>query len=89
VLVNPETFSCALAKICTVIENLPKEKLLMEGDFIASPASNLPTIINPFTIRNFHENLQRLKLDVERIAPVHGRVVVTMEEMRKALQKAE
>jgi glyoxylase-like metal-dependent hydrolase (beta-lactamase superfamily II) len=67
-----------------LIAYLPNEKLVMEGDAaIASLAPNLPAGPNPFVIKNFQENLERLKLDVERIAPVHGGVVVPLEEVRK------
>jgi hypothetical protein len=33
---------------------------------------------------NLYENIERLKLDVEQIAPIHGRVA-KMEELRKAV----
>lgn len=36
---------------------------------------------------NLYENLQRLKLNVARIAPIHGRVV-PFADMLKALGKA-
>ena len=34
-----------------------------------------------------HDELQRLKLDVATIAPIHGRGAVPMEEMMKAIGK--
>ena len=49
---------------------------------IRAPAPSAP---NPASI-NLYENIERLKLDVDRIAPLHGRVV-TLAEIRKAVGK--
>jgi glyoxylase-like metal-dependent hydrolase (beta-lactamase superfamily II) len=52
---------------------LPKEKVLLEADGFNPPAQTLtrtPPSINPQTV-NLEANIQRLKLDVERIIPVH------------------
>lgn len=73
---------------------LPKEKLLIEADaFSPLPPkappypSNIPApAVNPFTV-SFQENLQRLKLDVRQIVPLHGRVA-PIAELRKALEKS-
>lgn len=55
---------------------LPKEKILVEADAFTPPAPNAPapTSVNPFS-KNLHENINRLKLDVVQIAPLHGRLV--------------
>jgi len=55
---------------------LPKEKLLIEADaFTPAPAgSPAPAKPNPYHV-NLIDNLQRLKLDVERVLPLHGRIV--------------
>jgi glyoxylase-like metal-dependent hydrolase (beta-lactamase superfamily II) len=52
---------------------LPKEKIVIEADLFTPPAPNAPP---PATItashRTFFTNVQRLKLDVTTIAPIHG-----------------
>lgn len=55
---------------------LPKERLLIEGDAFTPgpPNSPAPQPANPYHV-NLVDNLQRLKLDVERILPLHGRIV--------------
>jgi glyoxylase-like metal-dependent hydrolase (beta-lactamase superfamily II) len=62
---------------------LPKERLLMEADAYtpAPPNSAAPAQPNPYHV-NLVENIQRLKLDVERILPLHGRVVPAGELYR-------
>ncbi|MGH9329719.1 MAG: MBL fold metallo-hydrolase, partial [Vicinamibacterales bacterium] len=66
---------------------LPKEKILIEADVFTPPAPNAPppATPNPFSV-NLYENIQRLKLDVKQIAPLHGRLV-TMDDLRKAIGK--
>jgi glyoxylase-like metal-dependent hydrolase (beta-lactamase superfamily II) len=52
---------------------LPKEKVLLEADGFNPPAQPLartPPTISPYTA-NLEANMARLKLDVERIIPVH------------------
>ncbi len=59
---------------------LPKEKLLIEADaFTPSPPNTPPPAQpNPNHV-NLIENLERLKLSVDRILPLHGRVVPLAE----------
>ena len=59
---------------------LPKERLLIEADSFTpgAPNSPPPATPNPNHV-NLIENLERLKLDVERILPLHGRVVPVKE----------
>jgi glyoxylase-like metal-dependent hydrolase (beta-lactamase superfamily II) len=66
---------------------LPAEGILIEADVFTPPAPNAPppATPNPFAV-NFYENIQRLKLDVKQIAPLHGRVV-TMDDLRRAIGK--
>jgi glyoxylase-like metal-dependent hydrolase (beta-lactamase superfamily II) len=56
--------------------HLPRERLLIEADAYTPGAPNTPpaAVPNP-NHTNLVENLGRLKLDVERILPLHGRVV--------------
>jgi glyoxylase-like metal-dependent hydrolase (beta-lactamase superfamily II) len=52
---------------------LPKEKIVVEADLFTPPAPNapLPTTVSAAS-RTFFSNVQRLKLDVSTIAPIHG-----------------
>ena len=55
----------------------PREKLLIEADVYTPSPPGAPPRANPdqATVVNFYENIQRLELNVERIVPLHGRVV--------------
>jgi glyoxylase-like metal-dependent hydrolase (beta-lactamase superfamily II) len=66
---------------------LPKEKLLIQADAFSPVAANAkyPVPPNPFTV-SLADNIQRLKLDVDRHLPLHGRVV-PMGELNKAIGK--
>lgn len=66
---------------------LPAEKILIEADAFnpAAPNAAYPTPPNPFTV-NLFENIQRLKLNIEQILPIHGRLV-PMAELLKAIGK--
>ena len=70
-----------------LIAYLPKEKLLIEADVFNPRPPNAPPLrmANPFTV-NLFENLQRLKLDVVQIAPLHGRLV-TMADLATAIRR--
>ena len=61
---------------------LPTEKILVEVDAYAPPAANapMPTVPSPFAV-NLHDGIQRLKLDVRQIVPLHGRAA-TLAELR-------
>jgi glyoxylase-like metal-dependent hydrolase (beta-lactamase superfamily II) len=70
-----------------IVAYLPKEKVLLEADAynpqpVAAAPPNPPS---PYTL-SLVDNLQRLKLDVQRIIPVHypadSRVVTTAELMK-------
>ena len=68
---------------------LPKEKILIEADDFTPPAPNGPAPV-PIALafgNNLYDNLQRLKIDVVAIAPLHGNVS-SMSEMRKVLGKS-
>ena len=70
-----------------LIGYLPKEKILIEADDFTPPnpgGSLIPTTMNFGNI--LWDNVQRLKLDVQTIAPLHGRVV-PFAEFPKALGK--
>ena len=71
-----------------IMAYMPKEKLLIEADVFTPGATNAPPPPTPnvFTV-NLYENLGRLKLSVEQIAPLHGRLV-TMGDLLKAVGKS-
>jgi glyoxylase-like metal-dependent hydrolase (beta-lactamase superfamily II) len=52
---------------------LPKERLLVEADAWTPtpPGAKPPTAVNPLWL-NLRDNIQRLGLDVQRFAPLHG-----------------
>ena len=67
---------------------MPAEKILVEADDFTPPAPNGPGLV-PLAAQfgnNLYDNIQRLKLDIQTIAPLHGRVV-PYTEMPKALGK--
>lgn len=66
---------------------LPKEKVLIEVDVYSPLAPNAPppSVPNPAAV-NLYENIQRLNLDVDRIAPLHGRLV-TLADLKKTIGK--
>jgi glyoxylase-like metal-dependent hydrolase (beta-lactamase superfamily II) len=66
---------------------LPAERLLIEADVYSPPAPNVtsppPAIFAP----NLVANIDRLGLQVDRIVPIHGRVV-PVSDLRAAAQTA-
>jgi glyoxylase-like metal-dependent hydrolase (beta-lactamase superfamily II) len=69
-----------------LIAYLPKEKVLFQGDGFLPPAEADATTPNPVDPNNLLNNINRLKLDVETIVPVHypaGGRAVTMAELTK------
>ena len=75
-----------------IVAYLPKEKILVEADAFTPPAqadAPPPTPVTPNN-SNLVENIDRLKLDVETIVPIHyppdGRKV-TMAELMRAVGK--
>ncbi len=60
--------------------HLPKEKILIEADAYTPGAPNTPTPAKPNDLHlNLVQNLDRLKLDVAQILPLHGRIVPLAE----------
>lgn len=68
---------------------LPTEKILVQVDAFAAPAPNTPppSAPNPFAV-NLYENIERLKLDVRQMAPLHGPGVATVADLRTAIGRA-
>jgi glyoxylase-like metal-dependent hydrolase (beta-lactamase superfamily II) len=67
---------------------LPEEKILIEADsFSPSPnPKDVPTAIP--NLVHFYNAVERLKLDVQVIAPMHGRLA-TLDEVRKVIAAYE
>ncbi len=59
-----------------IIAYLPKEKIPIVADAFSprEPITRTPDRLNRFTT-NLWENIRRLKLDIETILPIHGRMV--------------
>ena len=68
---------------------LPAAKVLVEADaYSPGPAdAPLPATPPPNAVRLF-DDMQRLKLDVSTIAPIHGRGPVPIAEFRRFVGKA-
>jgi glyoxylase-like metal-dependent hydrolase (beta-lactamase superfamily II) len=66
---------------------LPKEKLLIQADAFtpAAPNAKYMTPPSPFNV-SLADNISRLKLDVDRHLPLHGRIVPAAE-LNKAIGK--
>jgi glyoxylase-like metal-dependent hydrolase (beta-lactamase superfamily II) len=64
---------------------LPQEKLLIEADVFTPPPANAPPPARPlnFTL-NLADNLTRLRLSVDRLLPLHGRIV-PVADLHRAL----
>jgi glyoxylase-like metal-dependent hydrolase (beta-lactamase superfamily II) len=58
-----------------LIAYLPKEKILIEADMYTPPAPGTPLPPPTAAARTFLTNVQRLKLDVATLVPIHGPVV--------------
>jgi glyoxylase-like metal-dependent hydrolase (beta-lactamase superfamily II) len=69
---------------------LPKEKILVEADLFTPPAPNAPppTTITPAS-QTFYNNVQRLKLDVTTIAPIHGGRVYPWADFAKIVNSGK
>jgi flavorubredoxin len=66
---------------------LPKEKILIEADSFSTPAAALTSAPNGLAnMRHWYDFVQRLKLDVEQLVPIHGRIT-TMDEPREILER--
>ena len=66
---------------------LPKEKILVEADMFygmtGSPTEDVSAGYANFV--QWYDVVQRLKLDVETIVPIHGHPLTNMDEARQAL----
>lgn len=71
-----------------VLVYLPNEKILVEADAYTPLAANVPPPAkpNPYSV-NLYRNIQKLNLDVDRIAALHGPRVVTLADLRTAIDQ--
>jgi glyoxylase-like metal-dependent hydrolase (beta-lactamase superfamily II) len=69
-----------------VLVYLPKEKILVEADAYTPLAENVPppATPNPYSV-NLYENIQKLNLNVEKIAALHGPRVATLADLRSVI----
>jgi glyoxylase-like metal-dependent hydrolase (beta-lactamase superfamily II) len=67
---------------------LPKQKVLVEADLFTPPPPNGPALVPVAAgfANTLYDNIQRLKLDIATIAPLHGRVV-PYSDLPKAIGK--
>ena len=67
---------------------LPASKILVEADaFSPGPADAPPPATPPPNAVKLYDEIQRLKLNVATIAPIHGRGPVPIAELAKAIGK--
>jgi len=73
-----------------LIAYLPKEKIVVEADLFTPPAPNvpMPTAVTA-AHRTFFNNVQRLKLDVATIAPIHGGRVFPWADFAKFVSSSK
>jgi len=74
-----------------LVAYLPKHKLLVEADMWNPPAQpNAPPLLGVAAAEplNLWNNIQRLKLDVAQIAPLHGRIVAFSDFLRAVGQNS-
>ncbi len=62
---------------------LPKEKVLVEADSFSWPAGTRAGPRYHANNVNLERNIQKLKLDVKMLAPIHG-TMVSYSELQKA-----
>jgi glyoxylase-like metal-dependent hydrolase (beta-lactamase superfamily II) len=67
---------------------LPKQRILVEGDaYSPGPPDAPPPATPPPNAVTLNDEIQRLKLNVTTIAPIHGRGAVPIAELRKFIGK--
>jgi glyoxylase-like metal-dependent hydrolase (beta-lactamase superfamily II) len=70
-----------------LVAYFPKAKIVFQGDLVNLPANAKyqPTTINDSTL-HFFQAIQKLNLDVEKIAAVHG-PTTTLDDLKKAIER--
>ena len=73
-----------------VMAYLPQEKMIFEADLFTPPAPNAPMpAAATASHRTFYNNVQRLGLDVQTIAPIHGGRTIPWAEFAKFVASAK
>jgi glyoxylase-like metal-dependent hydrolase (beta-lactamase superfamily II) len=67
-----------------LIGYLPKQKVLIEADVYNPGPPNAPAAPPTKENLNLNDNIKRLKLDVQQITPLHGRLV-TIADLKKVV----
>jgi len=62
---------------------LPAERILIEGDLYNPPAPGATTFPRAPFAKELVESIDRLRLAVDRIVPIHG-PIVTLADLRAA-----
>lgn len=65
---------------------LPREKILIEADSYSPPANPADPPAGIPNLVHFYEAVDRLRLDVNQVVPIHGRLV-TLDDVRAAVEK--
>jgi glyoxylase-like metal-dependent hydrolase (beta-lactamase superfamily II) len=70
-----------------IVAYLPSDRLLIQADLFSPAPANAaaPATPDPLAV-NLYANIERLKLDVAQIVPIHGQVA-PIAELRKAVGK--
>jgi glyoxylase-like metal-dependent hydrolase (beta-lactamase superfamily II) len=66
-----------------LIAYLPRERMVIEADMYTPPAAGAPPSPPTAAARTFHNNVQRLKLDVATVVPIHGSVVTWADFLKQ------
>ena len=72
-----------------LIAYLPKEKVVFQGDLYGPPAPNAPPGAPNASAKAFSEFVQRMKLDIATIAPVHGGRTAPWSEFTQFMSRAQ
>jgi glyoxylase-like metal-dependent hydrolase (beta-lactamase superfamily II) len=64
--------------------HLPKEKILIQADSFNPPPNPNDIPAGIANLVHFYESVDRLRLDVDQIVPIHGRLV-TLDDVRTAV----
>jgi glyoxylase-like metal-dependent hydrolase (beta-lactamase superfamily II) len=70
-----------------LVAYLPNEKMIFQGDLLNRPANGDAPTVNDTTV-HFAEWIEKKKLAVEKIIPVHG-PITTMDELRQAVAEKQ
>ena len=68
-----------------LIVYLPAERLLIQADAFTPgpPNAPAPAVVNPLSV-NLADNITRLNLAVDRLLPLHGRIV-PLADLQRAI----